>query len=175
MKGLVFTCCFFLSFFSSFSQTSFPNDFIGHWEGTLQWYQTGKKTPQMVKMQLVIKPADSVNTYTWQLIYGEKGEDNRPYILKPVDTAKGHWQVDERNGIILDQYFVGNRFTSAFTVQTTTIVNSYWREGDQLIAEFHSLTAKPVNTTGNGTDDSPKVDSYGAKGYQRAVLKRRGL
>ena len=91
----------------------------------------------------------------------------------PVDTTKGHWQIDERNGIIIDQYFIGNRFTSAFTVQTTTIVDSYWREGDKLIAEFYGLTAKPVTTSGNGTDDSPKVDSYETKSYQKAVMKRK--
>ncbi len=123
-------------------------------------------------MQLIILPAATANTFTWQLIYGEKGEDNRPYLLKPVDTAKGHWQVDEQNGIVLDQYLVGNRFTSAFTVQTTTIVDSYWREGRNLIAEFHSLTSKPVATTGQGTVESPKVDSYGVRGYQRAVLQK---
>ncbi|HEY9301957.1 MAG TPA: hypothetical protein VIQ31_37455, partial [Phormidium sp.] len=77
MVRIVFACCFFLSSFSSFGQHSFPKDFIGHWEGTLSWYQTGKKTPQKVKMQLVIKPADSANTYTWQIIYGDKGQDNR--------------------------------------------------------------------------------------------------
>lgn len=123
-------------------------------------------------MQLVIQPADFVNTYTWQIIYGDKGEDNRPYILKPVDTAKGHWQVDERNGIILDQYFVGNRFTSAFTVQNATIIDSYWREGNTLIAEFYSITAKPVNTSGQGTEESPKVDSYATRSYQKAVMKK---
>lgn len=123
-------------------------------------------------MQLIIKLADSANNYTWQIIYGEKGEDNRPYSLKPVDTTNGHWQIDERNGIVIDQYFVGGRFTSAFTVQSTTIIDSYWREGKSLIVEFHSLSAKPVSTTGNGTEDSPKVDSYGVKGFQRAVLQR---
>lgn len=174
MKSVVFLCCFFFSSLISVGQTSFPKDFIGHWVGTLSWYQVGKNSPQAVTMQLIIKPADSVNTYTWQLIYGDKGEDNRPYLLKPVDTTKGHWQIDERNGIILDQYFIGNRFTSAFTVQITTILNSYWREGKNLVAEFYGLTAKPVNTTGKGTEDSPKVDSYGTKSYQRAVLRKKG-
>ena len=173
MIRFCFLCCFFLVSHLAFSQAAFPKDFLGHWEGTLNWYQAGKKLPQTVKMQLIIMPADSANTYTWQIIYGEKGEDNRPYMLKPVDTAKGHWQVDERNGIVLDQFFIGNRFTSAFTVQTTTIVDSYWRESENLIAEFYGLTAKPVSTTGHGTEDSPKVDSYGTKSYQRAVMQRK--
>jgi hypothetical protein len=121
-------------------------------------------------MQLIVQPTDTANVYSWQIIYGEKGQDNRPYLLKPVDTAKGHWQIDERNGIVIDQYFTGNRFTSAFTVQSTTIVDSYWREGKTLVAEFYSLTAKPVATTGGGTEESPRVDSYAIKGYQKAVL-----
>ena len=173
MKRWIFSCCFFICCLFAFGQDVFPKSFLGHWEGTLEWYQQGKKLPQKVKMQLIIRPADSANTYTWQIIYGDKGEDNRPYILRPVDTANGHWQIDERNGIILDQYFIGNRFTSAFTVQTTTIVDSYWREGDKLIAEFYGLTAKPVSTSGNGSEDSPKVDSYATKSYQRAIMKRK--
>ncbi len=124
-------------------------------------------------MELIIHPTDSANTYTWQIIYGDAGKDNRPYILLPVDTAKGHWRIDERNGIVLDQWWVGPRFTSAFTVGSTTIVDSYWRESDALMVEFYSLSAKPVTTTGNGNDTSPKVDSYTTKGYQRARLVRR--
>lgn len=124
-------------------------------------------------MQLIVLPTDSANTYTWQIVYGDKGEDNRPYLLKPVDTAKGHWRIDERNGIVLDQYFVGNRFTSAFTVQNATIVDSYWREGEKLMVEFYSYASKPVATTGNGTEDSPKVESYAVKGFQQAVLVRK--
>lgn len=173
MKRVFLSSCFFIASQLVFAQARFPQQFTGHWQGELLWYKTGNRIPQKVKMQLIIKPADTTDVYTWQIVYGDKGEDNRPYLLKPVDTAKGHWQVDERNGIILDQYFVGNRFTSAFTVQSTTIVDSYWREGKTLVAEFYSLTAKPVAISGNGTEESPTVESYGTKGYQRAVLKRK--
>ena len=148
----------------------FPVAFIGNWRGELLWYKAGVKEPQKVPMQIRIQPADTAGQYTWQIIYGANGADNRPYLLKPVDTAKGHWMIDERNGIRLDQYWVGNRFTSAFTVQLTTIVDSYWREGESLIAEFHSLSAKPVSTSGLGTEESPTVTSYAARGYQRAIL-----
>jgi hypothetical protein len=147
--------------------------FIGHWEGELQWFQTGKKEPQKVKMQLIIQPADTLSQYTWQIIYGDRGEDNRPYLLKPVDTSKGHWLIDERNGINIDQYSTANRLTSMFTVQNSTILDSYWIEGDKLIAEFYSTGAKPVSATGAGTEDSPTVNSYAVKSYQKAVLKRK--
>jgi hypothetical protein len=149
----------------------FPKDFIGHWEGELEWFQTGKM--QKVKMQLVIQPTDTSGQYTWQIIYGDKTEDSRPYILKTVDTAKGHWVVDERNGIVLDQYWIGNRFSGAFTVQTSTILNSYCLEGKNLIAEFYSVSAKPIHTTGGTSQDVPAVDSYVMKSYQKAILKKK--
>lgn len=150
-----------------------PKEFIGHWEGELQWFQVGKKDPQKVKMQLIIQPADTAAQYTWQIIYGEKSEDNRPYLLKPVDTSKGHWVIDERNGILIDQYWIGNRFTSNFTVQSSTILNSYWMEGNELIAEFYSISSKPITTSGGTSEDIPTVNSYAAKAYQKAILKKR--
>lgn len=150
----------------------FPADFAGRWKGNLQWSQPGKKEPVNVNMELNILPADSALKYSWQLVYGQAGEDNRPYILRAVDTAKGHWVVDELNGIVLDQYWTGQKFCGAFTVQNSTIVNNYWIENGQLVVEFISLVAKPIATTGNGTEESPKVDSYRVSGYQRALLSR---
>jgi hypothetical protein len=136
-------------------------------------FQAGKKEPQKVKMQLIIQPADTAGQYTWHIIYGEKSEDNRPYLLKPVDTGRGHWVIDERNGILIDQYWVGNRFTSMFTVQNSTILDSYYIEDGRLIAEFYAISAKPVSTTGLGIEDVPTVNSYEIKTYQKAILKKK--
>jgi hypothetical protein len=149
----------------------FPQKFLGSWEGKLQWYQTGKKAPQEIKMQLNIQPADTAGHYYWQFVYGNN-EDDRPYILKAVDTAMGHWVIDERNGIELDQYWVGNRLNGAFTVQNSTIVNSYWLKGDKLIVEFFSIGTKPVNKTGGASKEVPSVESYPVKSFQKAILER---
>ena len=158
---------------SAFSQ-DFPGKFIGHWEGDLHWYQTGQRQPQIVKMQLMVQPADTAGHYNWQLIYGSKSEDSRPYILKPVDTARGHWLIDERNGIVLDQYWTGNRLSGAFTVQGSTIVNSYWLEEDRLMIEFFSIGAQSVNKSGGTSEEVPVVESYAIKSFQKAVLRRVG-
>lgn len=105
------------------------------------------------------------------MIYGSPTQDSRPYTLIAKDTAKGHWMIDEHNGIIIDQYFIAGRLTSMFTVQSSTIVNSYWIENGRLHAEFITMYAKPV-TTGKGDKDIPFVDSYQTKSYQKAVLSR---
>lgn len=158
---------------SGLSQTgTFPQNWIGNWKGELKWFKTGVKEPQTVVMELRIQPADSLNKYTWHLIYGSPTEDSRPYTLIAKDTAKGHWIIDENNGIVLDQFWVANKFCGAFTVQNSTIVNNYWIEDNKLMIEFYTLAAKPLITTGLGTEESPKVDSYRVGGYQKAILSR---
>ncbi|QEC42119.1 hypothetical protein [Pseudobacter ginsenosidimutans] len=176
MKFLVLALGLFLSILTADAQEhpAFPGAFVGHWSGTLNWYTNGASEPRKVNMELHIQPSkDSLHQYTWHIIYGKPSEDSRPYILKAADTTKGHWVIDEKNGIILDQYWKGGKFSGAFSVGGTTILNSYWLENGALHMEFYSYPAKAITTTGNGTEESPKVDSYHIKSYQQAVLRRK--
>jgi hypothetical protein len=149
----------------------FPASFIGHWKGKLQWMVAGKATQQFA-MQLIVKPADSVGHYTWQIIYGDSATDNRPYVLKPIDTAKGHWAIDETDGIVLDSYVFGNSIKGAFTVMNNTVVDSYTVDNNTMRVEFLSISLNKKNTTGKGTDDVPFVDSYAVKSAQTGTLIR---
>jgi hypothetical protein len=156
-------------------EPSFPQDFVGNWKGKLQWFVNGKTT-QTFSMQLIIQPADSAMTYTWQIIYGDKGQDNRPYLLKPVDTAKGHWIIDERDGIILDSYIHGSSLHGAFTVQGNTIVDNYTVDKGKMQVEFFSIKLDDKTISGKGTEAVPLVNSYKISSYQKGVLvKMRDL
>jgi hypothetical protein len=152
-------------------QNKFPLNFIGHWKGKLQWMVAGKPS-QSFAMQLIIKPADSLGQYTWQIIYGDDKKDNRPYILKPIDTAKGHWIVDEGDGIMLDSYVHGNCIHGAFTVQNNTIVDNYCVQGNKMMVEFFSIRLADKTQSGKGTDETPFVDSYKVSSYQTGVLTK---
>lgn len=176
MKRSTLSLAFFLSVVSlnAQEQLKFPDAFTGHWYGKLNWYSGGDSTPRVVDMELHIQPSkDSINQYTWHIIYGKPSEDSRPYLLKAVDTAKGHWVIDEVNGIRLDQYWKGGKFAGAFTVAGNTIVNSYWIENGELHIEFFSYPVKAITTSGNGTEASPKVDSYYIRSYQQAILRKK--
>lgn len=173
MKGLFLASLLLFAGISLNAQNKFPEDFTGKWKGKLHWHRNGAE-PQEVNMELYILPSkDSAGQYSWQLIYGTADTDNRPYILKPVDSAKGHWVIDEVNGIVLDQFWLANRFTGSFTVGTSTIVNSYYLQDGNLIVEFIAYSAKPSAKTGKGSEDSPFVDSYTIKSFQRAVLVKQ--
>jgi hypothetical protein len=169
--------CFFLLILavSGYSQTKdtihFPQSFTGNWKGTLTWSRPGKPS-QTFTMRLNIQPADS-GRYTWQIIYGDDQKDNRPYLLMLVDTANGHWVVDERNSIVLDSYWMGNRFIGAFTVGGKTIVDQYWIDEQGMHVEFISYAVKPVATTGGTSKDIPPVESYKILSLQKGVLQRQ--
>lgn len=174
MKGFVLPMFFTVIFsFSAKAQfDSFPRSWTGNWKGELNWYKTGQQQPQKVNMELRIHPTDSANNFSWQIIYGTETQDNRPYTLIAKDTAKGHWAIDENNGIVLDQFWIANKFCGAFTVQNSTIFNNYWILDDELIVEFYTIGIKPIATSGKGTENSPNVGSYKIGSYQKAVLRR---
>ena len=176
MKGLFLTAIIFATSIISKAQDkhSFPQDFIGKWKGTLEWHRSGTAQPQSVNMELYVLPStDSAGQYTWHLVYGTVTTDSRPYILKAIDSAKGHWVIDEVNGIVLDQFWVGSRFVGSFTVGNSTIVNSYHLENGDMVVEFFAYGAKASAKTGKGSEESPFVDSYTIKSFQRAVLKKQ--
>ena len=171
MRKLFFVNVLLLMYlFTSAQQLSFPQSFVGNWKGTLTWNRP-EKAAQQFAMRLNIQAVDS-GRYTWQIIYGDEQRDNRPYLLLPVDTAKGHWQIDERNTIVLDGYFIGNTFSSVFAVSGSTIVSKYELTADGLMVSFTTYTTKPVTTTGGTSNEIPPVDSYQVKSLQQGLLKR---
>ena len=171
---IIFSLVFFIfsiQFLEGQNKNPFPKSFIGNWKGRLQWMVAGKPT-QTLTMHLRIQPADAANQFTWQIIYGDDNKDNRPYILKPLDTAKGHWIIDENNGIVLDSYVHGNTVHGAFTVQGNTIVDNYTIENGKMKVEFFSIKLGDKKQSGKGTEESPFVDSYRISSYQTGVLTR---
>lgn len=172
LKEGILAVLLFISVNGVAQSQKFPESWLGNWKGELNWYKAGKAEPQKVNMELRIQPTDSTHQFTWQIIYGAATEDNRPYKLIAKDTAKGHWVIDENNGIVLDQFWIADKFCGAFTVQNTTIVNNYRVENGNLVVEFYSYSAKPLATTGKGNEEIPFVDSYRMNSYQKAVLQR---
>jgi hypothetical protein len=150
---------------------SFPKDFIGNWTGSLAWHPAGKEM-QTVAMRLNIQPETGESVYSWQLIYGDAAKDNRPYHLKPVDSAVGHWVIDENDGILLDGYWIGNRFISTFSVQGSTITAVYWLVGKEMHIEMISTKVAVSRESGKGTAEVPKVFSYPVSSYQKAILNK---
>ncbi len=123
-----------------------------------------------ITMSLEIQPMKGSDKFSYKLTY-EK-QPTRDYVLQPIDPAKGHWQVDEQNGIKLDAFWNGAGFTSVFTVQGTTIVTTERLEGGKLHWETISYASKPFAETGN-VQGAPPVSTFRILSVQKAVLTKK--
>ena len=97
-------------------------------------------------MQLMVQHTHTLGQYTWQIIYGDSATDNRPYILKPIDTANGHWAIDETDDIVLDSYVFGNSIKGAFTVMNNTIIADYTVENNKMAVTFFTINLNKKTT-----------------------------
>lgn len=173
MKFALLFC--FILFSNLHSKAQGKNDiagFVGNWKGTLEWTRPGK-SPQTFRMTLQVGKTDSVNQYSWTIIYGDSAKDIRPYTLKLVNPSTGHWVIDENNGIVLDNYLLSNCITGSFTVLENTITNLYCLENGKLKVTFISERLTDKTSSGKGNNDSPFVDSYRITGLQQGVLERQ--
>ncbi len=156
----------------------FPHQWVGTWTGMLNIY-TAKGLTDSVPMYLEIYPIDSSTTgrYSFGLTYGSKEKDWRPYELVPVAPDNGLWQVDEKNGIVMESFFYGPKFTSWFSVMGSRLLCTYERrDEEEILFEVYAGGDTPVSTTGNtehGGEKIPEVRTYPLRVFQRAVLRKQ--
>lgn len=146
---------------------SLPDAFVGKWKGEMIWTSAGSTEPKKVQMNLRIEKTKLTGTYDYHLVYGDKAQDSRPYKLKLIDANKGHWQIDEQNGILLDEYLINGVFHGSFSVQGNLINTSLRPESGRLISEMVTLEETPLKST-----NALGVKTYRVKSTQRAVLTR---
>ena len=119
--------------------------------------------------------------YTWQLGYGTPGDDERPYLLLPVNEAAGQWIIDERNGIELQSYQQGNCFYSAFSVMGSLLLTrDELLEDNLMLHEIISGSDQAMisgdtilNPDSAQADTIPPVGSYPLRSIQKALLRRK--
>ena len=119
---------------SKSTQNDFPISWIGIYQGTLDIY-SDKGLQQSVPMKLEIAPKDNnTDQWVWAITYGPDSiAGRRSYELITVESEKGHYQIDEKNSIILDAYLRGNIFVSRFSVMGNLLDCTYEKLGDEII------------------------------------------
>lgn len=172
---------FFLSIlFSSgaWAQANFPEDYLGKWAGELEIY-SAKGLKQKVPMQLHILPVNDT-TYTYALIYGEDLEaGKRDYLLRPGKEGAHHWVIDEQDGILLDNFYLGGVLHGPFAVMGTLLNSTLQMRGEELYYTITSGPAEVYHTSGavstnpkTGEEETIEVEAYAVKGFQQAVLRK---
>ena len=181
MLSLRYLSCLLLSaiLFSSvgFAQNSFPEDWLGDWEGELSIYR-GNELMQSIPMQMHIQRTADSTRIDWSTTYtSDKGPIEKPYQLQTVDPEKGQYLIDELNSIRLESYlFAGQKLVSWYDVQGSRILATHELQGERLVFEIIAGSTEAVSVsggTGEGDEKIPEVITYPIKVLQRAVLTRK--
>ncbi len=168
---------FFLSVKLLDAQTdslAFPQSWEGKYTGTLEIFTAVGKT-QSLPMELHILPIDTSDNHTFYIIYGEdKVAGLRPYELVTIDAAKGLYKIDEKNGIAMEGYLLGNSFVQRFEVMGNLLTMVTEKTGaDELTWTVYAGKAEAVSVSGGETEEVPVVAAFGVGSVQRGVLGRR--
>lgn len=172
----LFTCVALVPrfLFGQSDDKSFPASWEGEWSGELV-ISTGAGEAQRIPMILRILPVEG-DRHTFSIVYGEDTPENtRPYFIQEVDASKGHYEVDEANGIILDDFLINGKLYSRFEVMGSLLLTTIEMRDDQLIYEIISGAMEPLRTTGDtiiAGEEIPPVNGYGITVQQRAVLTK---
>ncbi|WP_077919578.1 hypothetical protein [Spirosoma sp. 209] len=177
MPATLFGIGLWLSFPGSAGAQDFPQSWYGQWRGPLL-IRSAQGTTQTVAMQLDIGPIDA-DRASFVITYTTGNQiDTRAYELITVDAKRGQYVVDEKNGIRINQYRLGNRLLCQFDLATNRLQTAYELTGPNTLT-FEVMTSGPLpgsSASGpvpRGQAAPSSVSGYPANGFQRAVLQRQ--
>ena len=157
---------------------SFPQDWLGFWTGNLNIYKAAGLSDQ-ITMALDIAKTDTTGLYNWTIIYGvDSTAQRRAYQLKEINPKIGHYLIDEKNGILIDAYFIQNELNSIFEVMGNTLIISYALKNSVLEFTVKVFPSKEKRVSGDNKGENleiPKVRSFELKSAQVAKLYKKCL
>jgi hypothetical protein len=155
------------------AQPASPLDpWLGTWAGQLYIYKDGAVVNQ-ASMELRILPSEQAGRWHWEISYLGAKADLRPYELLAIAPERGHYQIDEKNTILLDMYLTQDIFSSIFSVDNTLLIARYSLRGGHILFEITSLPLDQALATGEGIEEADRILSYPLGVYQQAVLNRQ--
>ena len=170
---LLLLCASLTTLAQTDSLPRFPQDFVGDWAGTLEVFNPEGRQ-MTVPMELLIQPVNDT-LYTYTIVYGDRETGTRGYYIHPGPEGPHHWVCDERNGILLDGYYLGGVYASTFTVMGNYLISTIELREEELIYTIVSGREAPVRTSGGKVvegEEIPPVNAYSVRGFQRSVLRR---
>jgi len=118
---------------------------LGKWSGELFIFgQPGIEKLSTIHMELHISETDSANVYNWRIIYKDSASDDRKYLLRTIDQAKGRYVIDEKDGILLEANLLGNALISRFDTGGSLLEIQYTLQEDSIVFEVTVSSVNPV-------------------------------
>ncbi|BBN81691.1 hypothetical protein PA25_16760 [Pseudoalteromonas sp. A25] len=142
-----------------------PQGWTGYYKGECEAITPHKGTLYKFAMALEITDIDDENA-DWIMTYGEgSSQQVRNYTLKTINESFGHYAVDENNGIVIDQYLVGNEFINLFEIGSSKIQSTYSLDTNGTMdVSMETYTFEPVR--------EKKVGPYTVANYALKVKQK---
>ncbi|MEO0478625.1 MAG: hypothetical protein AAF196_04015 [Planctomycetota bacterium] len=157
----------------SVQASAFPDDFVGLWRGPCEiWRFDGSKQELEMEFEVALVPGVVGPTrYRWTLRYlPDSGPvDERNYELLFTDDP-GRFVVDERNGIRLDSFWLGDRLVSRFEVRGTLLESVTRRIGGTVELSIVTGPVEPSGESGGG--EVSGVRGFALRTQQVARMQR---
>lgn len=151
--------------FLLFSSLALAADFPESWVGTYEGEVTGAALPTTMRLTIERRTNER---YRWAIQYS--GEPERNYELIAMDAKAGKYVIDEKNGIVIDNFYRGGVLHSMFTVAGKLIVFQYELTEAGMRIDSPSFSATPSRFS--GTEALP-VNSFPLLNIQRGLLPKK--
>lgn len=172
MRRLQLFFIFFL-LIQAIKAQNIPQDWLGDWYGKLE-IKTTKGIFATIDMELHLLATDTVNNWKYTIVYDNgKNRDERKYNLIKNDSLTGLYEVNENNGIIINEMKIGNKMFQRFEVMDNVIYGITTYEKGKIIWELVSDNENINLQSGKGDEEIPFVTSYFPINYQKAVLTKK--
>ena len=149
---------------------AFPKEYVGTYAGNLN-ISDASGVLKNVPMELIIAPTEDPKRFSYTLAYIiSKERDERKYTLVVVDPAKGLYDLDENNGIILRVNYMRQTLFSTFEVNNRILNSSVEFRNDGRVLFSITITEKE-NPRKTGDDKTPVV-SFHTTVIQKAALRK---
>lgn len=155
---------------NTFTLHAFIEDWSGQWVGkcTANNYNTDNHVVPY-QMNLKISAVDS-KTLSWSIQYPP--QPVRQYQLKQQADIVGHYVLDEKNGILIDQFYSDNVLRELYLVNGRFFTGASIKTGDTMVVEHTSFWSNPLRST-SLEDGSFPVKSYALRDYTKCVLSKK--
>ncbi len=152
------------------TEYAFPKEYVGTYAGNLN-ISDASGVKQNVPMELIIKPTEDPKRYSYTLAYiVAKKRDVRKYTLVVVDPAKGLYDLDENNGIVLRANYMRQTLFSTFELNNRILHSRVEFNNDGRVFFSISVTEKAgARKTG---DEKLAVASYHTTVIQKGALRK---
>lgn len=160
----------------SYAQSSFPDQWIGEYEGDMIIATAGRPNDTIpLDFQLLEIIPDSVWSYVMNYHSTKWGELTKDY--RYVRSKKGddiNFIFDEQNGIVMELTFMNDCFYGMYDVSEMIFINSFRKQGDGLFFElFAGPSSNPKISSAREGDEVYEAKSFKPTLVQSVVLRRK--